>query len=90
MSMTTTDHQEIRSWVEAHDGVPGLIDASGLGDARPVPAVVFPQDDSTSGPRPVGWDEWFEVFDASGLAFRHTAGGPQDSPPVYELLNPST
>lgn len=89
MSVTTTDHLEIRAWVEAHGGVPALVDAPGLGDARPVPAVLFPQDEG-SGARPVGWDEWFEVFDASGLAFRHSAGGPQDSPPVYELLNPSS
>ncbi|PRZ02900.1 hypothetical protein BCE75_11635 [Isoptericola sp. CG 20/1183] len=88
MTVTTTDHREIRSWVEGRSGVPMLVEAAGLSGGRPVPAVVFPQDDSMPEAREVGWDEWFEVFDASGLAFRHSAGGPQDSPPVYELLNP--
>ena len=87
MSVTTTDHREIRSWVEGRSGVPLLIESPGLG-GRPVPAVVFPHDESIPESREVGWDEWFEVFDASNLAFRHSPGGPEDSPPVYELLNP--
>jgi len=59
----TADHAEIRRWVEAHGGHPGLVEA----DGRERLAVAF--DDSDC--RRVSWEEFFERFDRESLAFAY-------------------
>jgi hypothetical protein len=85
MSVTTSNHDEIRTWVEARSGVPALSDAEGLG-GRPVPALVFPEGALAAGAREVTWTEWFAALDASNLAPRHAEGAPEDSAPFFELV----
>ncbi|GAB3489916.1 hypothetical protein [Flexivirga lutea] len=69
---TTTDHDEIKQWVQSHDGVPAVVastqDKSGGGVLR----IDFPGG-SEDGLTEVGWDEWFETFDSRGLAFLYQA-----------------
>jgi hypothetical protein len=59
----TADHAEIRRWVEAHGGHPGLVEA----DGRERLAVAFDE----GGCRRVSWDEFFERFDRESLAFAY-------------------
>ncbi|MVA77444.1 hypothetical protein GC722_15650 [Auraticoccus sp. F435] len=73
-SHTTTDHDEIRSWVEEHDGKPALVrgtedSGSGAGVLR----IDFPGGAGEDALEHVEWDEWFAAFEESELAFLYQA-----------------
>jgi hypothetical protein len=60
----TTDHDEIRRWVEAHHGAPARM-------ANTATAGVLRIDvpgHGTSGLEPISWHEWFTAFDGQRLA----------------------
>ncbi len=68
-SKTTTDHEEIRSWVEEHDGKPARVrDTEGGSDAG-VLRIDFPGGASEDELEHIEWDEWFEKFEENDLAF---------------------
>lgn len=70
---TTTDHEEIRDWVERRGGRPATARASG-GDGAGVLSIVFSGVAGAARPGGVdviSWDEWFERFDEAGLAFSY-------------------
>jgi hypothetical protein len=75
---TTTDHDEIRRWVEEHDGRPVSVRDTGGGDDPGILRIDFPGGAGTPDLEPVSWDDWFEKFDESDLAFlyqrRHADG----------------
>ncbi len=65
---TTTDHDEIRAWVEARDGKPATVrDTASGGEEAGVLRICFRNDDDAL--ETIGWDEFFEKFDAENLAF---------------------
>jgi hypothetical protein len=68
-SNTTTDHDEIRRWVEAHDGVPATVRDTGSKDDLGVLRIDFPGGTGEDKLEHVSWEDWFEKFDDSGLAF---------------------
>jgi hypothetical protein len=63
---TTTDHDEIREWVEARQGRPSIIRSPGKGG---VLRVDFQEAEEEF--EEISWEEFFEIFDDSGLAFLH-------------------
>lgn len=65
---TTTDHDEIRRWVEEHDGVPASVSGTEAGEAAGVLRIDFPGGAGEDVLTHIGWDEWFEKFDEAGLA----------------------
>jgi hypothetical protein len=66
---TTTDHDEIRRWVEEHDGSPARVRGTESGDDDTgVLRFDFPGGAGEDELEPVAWDEWFEKFDESDLA----------------------
>jgi hypothetical protein len=65
---TTTDHDEIRRWVEAHDGRPASVRGTGQDDEPGVLRIDFPGGAGEDELEPLDWDSWFEKFEASGLA----------------------
>jgi hypothetical protein len=65
---TTTDHDEIRRWVEEHDGQPATVRGTGNGDPG-VLRIDFPGGAGEDQLEPISWDEWFQKFDDSDLAF---------------------
>ncbi len=67
-SKTTTDHDEIRSWVERHDGSPATV-RTGDDDTVGVLRIDFPGGAGEDRLRHIDWDEWFAKFDAEDLAF---------------------
>src|SRR4051812_4075081 len=67
-SKTTRDHDEIRTWVEEHDGHPASVRGTGNGDPG-VLRIDFPGGAGEDQLEHVSWDEWFEKFDANDLAF---------------------
>jgi DNA-binding MarR family transcriptional regulator len=74
---TTTDHDEIRRWVEAHGGKPATV--RGTGDGEPgVLRIDFPGGTGEDQLEHISWDEWFQKFDRENLAFLyqdHKASG---------------
>jgi hypothetical protein len=68
-SKTTTDHGVIRTWAEARGGRPAAVKGTG-GKADPgVIRVDFPGYGDDDALQQISWDEWFEKFDESKLAF---------------------
>ncbi|MFC4550721.1 MULTISPECIES: hypothetical protein [Halorussus] len=69
-STTTTDHDEIRDWVEERDGSPAHVEGTGGGDDPGMLRIDFPdQGDEDEDLEDIGWDEFFEAFEDNDLAF---------------------
>ena len=66
---TTTDHDEIRRWVEEHDGTPASVRGTERGEEAGVLRIDFPGGAGTDELEHISWDEWFEKFEAENLAF---------------------
>ncbi len=77
---TTTDHAEIRDWVEQHGGVPAAVRGTG-GDNAGVLSIDFSRVARAAradGLEHIDWDEWFDKFDEADLAMlyqEHKADG---------------
>lgn len=65
----TTDHDEIRHWVEERGGTPAAVKRKTRGDAGII-RIDFPGFAGKNLKR-ISWDEWFKTFDESHLAFLH-------------------
>ena len=74
-SKKTTDHQEIKRWVEAHDGVPTVIEDTESGKGEGVLRIHFPKASADDQFKEISWDDFFETFDEKELAFLY-----QDEP----------
>jgi hypothetical protein len=73
---TTTDRDEIRRWVEGHDGRPVTVRGTeSAGEGAGVLRIDFSGGASGGGEDdrldPVEWDDWFQELDDAGLAFLH-------------------
>jgi hypothetical protein len=68
-SHTTTDHDEIRRWVEQHDGKPARVRGTGSGDDPGILRIDFPGGTGEDVLQHIDWDEWFDKFDENRLAF---------------------
>jgi hypothetical protein len=68
-SSTTTDHDEIRSWVEEHDGKPASVKGTEDGDDAGVLRIDFPGGVGEDQLEHISWDDWFTKFDEQELAF---------------------
>ena len=70
LSKTTQDHDEIRRWAEARGAVPADVGSTEKKGQAGILRFEFPKaknaNDSTLNE--ISWDEFFEKFDASGLA----------------------
>jgi hypothetical protein len=67
-SKTTTDHDEIRRWVEEHEGRPASVKGTGDGEAG-VLRIDFPGGAGEDQLEHISWDDWFQKFDEAKLAF---------------------
>lgn len=68
-SRTTTDHDEIRRWVEDHGGKPASVKGTESGGEPGVLRIDFPGGSGEDQLEPISWDDWFEKFEESKLAF---------------------
>ncbi len=67
-SKTTTDHEEIRQWVEDHGGRPATVRGTGNGDEPGVLRIDFPGGASEDELEHIPWEEWFAKFEENDLA----------------------
>ncbi len=66
-SRTTTDHEIIRKWANDRQGRPATVKATGDDGHAGVLRIDFgPRDERLDD---IGWDEFFQKFDESDLAF---------------------
>jgi len=63
----TTNHDEIRAWVEERGGTPARVEGTGSDGDPGVLRIDFAGDDDAL--EEVSWDEWLEAFEENGLAF---------------------
>ncbi len=70
-SYTTRDHDVIRAWAESRGGRPAGVEGTGGGDDPGVLRIDFVEGDPTPDDRleGVGWEAFFEKFDANDLDF---------------------
>ena len=66
---TTTDHDEIRRWVETHDGKPAVVRGTDSSDSSGILRIDFPGGAGEDELKHIEWDEWFKRFDKENLAF---------------------
>ena len=65
---TTTDHNEIRNWVEARGGHPARVKAT-AGDGSGVLRIDYPGFSGEERLEAITWDEFFKGFEENKLAF---------------------
>jgi hypothetical protein len=78
-SKTTTDHNEIRRWVEERGGHPAIVKGTESRGSAMI-RVDYPGFSGEDTLEEIDWDEFFEIFDENGLAFLYqdkTADGKQ-------------
>ena len=69
-SKVTSDHDEIRRWVEERGGRPAVVKTTrGKGDDVGILRIDFPGFSGEGTLEPISWEEFFEKFDREGLAF---------------------
>lgn len=83
---TTTDHDEIRRWVEDHDGRPAQVRESGGGDEPGVLRIDFPGGAGEDDLESISWDEWFSKFDDAGLALLYQERKADGSDSTFSKL----
>lgn len=67
---TTTDHDEIRRWVEKNGGSPARVKATGRGKSDPgILRIDYPGFSGQDTLVKMNWDDWFDAFDENRLAF---------------------
>lgn len=65
----TTDHDEIRAWIEKHGGVPVVVRGTTNGDQFGVLSIHFGSEDPDL--EQISWEDFFDRFDGENLIFRY-------------------
>jgi len=84
----TTDHDEIRHWVETIGGRPVQVRLAASDGPVGVPALDVPGRRTSGGAEPVAWDDWFAAFDRAGLALLYEPTPGPGAPGPYGKLVP--
>ncbi len=69
-SNTTTNHDEIRKWVEERGGRPAIVKGTERGDSALL-RIDYPGYSGEDTLEEISWEEFFEIFDENDLAFLH-------------------
>lgn len=70
MSETTTDHETIRKWAEAHKGVPAAVETTHDADDTGIIRIMFPKAPQSEHDAlvEISWEEFFAEFEKRKLA----------------------
>jgi hypothetical protein len=66
---TTTDHEQIRQWVEENNGRPACVKGTGQGNDVGMIRIDF--DEQEESLSPITWERWFDAFERNKLALLH-------------------
>ena len=72
--MTTTNHDEIRQWVEERGGHPAHVKQSGKRSDPGVLRIDYPGYSGGKTLERIDWKTWFDWFDRDKLAFLYQQG----------------
>jgi len=78
----TTDHDEIRRWVEDVGGRPVQVRIAGADSVVGVLGIDLPGGARDEKLEPISWEDWFGQFDDAGLALlyeEHKADGSKST-----------
>jgi len=67
-SHVTTDHEEIRRWVEERGGNPAVVKGTESGGSAML-RIDYPGFSGEGKLEAIEWEEFFEIFDENNLAF---------------------
>jgi hypothetical protein len=90
-SKVTTDHDEIRRWVEARGGVPAIVEGTGTEEQPGILGIDFPGRAAEEPLAHIPWESFFEEFEEHSLAFLYqevTAEG--DTSRFHKLIGRET
>jgi hypothetical protein len=85
-SNTTTDHDEIRAWVEKNDGKPACVRSTGDADDPGILRFDFPGGAGEDKLAHIPWEDWFDKFDAAGLALLYQEHKSSGEPSTFFRL----
>lgn len=68
LSKTTKDHEEIQRWAEERGGKPSHVKSTSSDDEIGILRIDFPGFSGEGSLEEISWDDFFEKFDAQGLA----------------------
>lgn len=68
-SNVTTDHEQIRRWVEKRGGFPATVKRTEHNHQPGILRIDFPGYSGEDSLERVDWDSWFETFEDRELAF---------------------
>jgi hypothetical protein len=66
-SKKTTDHDEIKKWVEERNGHPSVVKSTHNEEGSGLLRIDFNKPEKNL--EEIDWDEFFEIFDSNNLAF---------------------
>ncbi len=78
LSRVTTNHDEVRKWVESRGGFPAAVKKTRGTDEPGIVRIDFPGFKGGESLERISWEDFFEQFDRRGLAFLYqekTASG---------------
>ena len=77
---TTTDHEEIKEWVEERGGRPARVKGTETGNSAGLLRIDYPGFTGEDTLEAITWEEFFQAFDENKLAFLYqeeTADGKE-------------
>jgi hypothetical protein len=82
----TIDHDEIRQWVEAHGGHPAMVKRTTRNGKGGILRIDFPGYSGEKSLQEVSWDDFFEKFEDSQLAFLYQDQAKSGRPSRFNKL----
>jgi len=70
----TTDHDQIRKWVESRGGHPAHVKRTGGKSDPGMLRIDYPGYSGAKTLERISWDKWFRAFDKNNLAFLYQGG----------------
>jgi|GEM_PF-3619647 len=82
-TVTTTDHNVIRSWAEARNAQPARWKPAVSAQHPYDILIALNEKEAHLQVDKISWEEWFQVFERGQLCFTYTTDDPQDH--YYQL-----
>lgn len=84
----TTDHDEIRRWVESHGGRPARVRGNVADDRVGLLRIDFGQKHAKEPLMALSWEDFFDRFDSSDLAMLYRVNGNEGGGmPFHRLVH---
>ena len=85
-SRTTTNHDEIRRWVEARGGCPAHVIGTGNEGDAGLLRIDYTGFSGEETLERISWEEFFEAFEENGLAFVYQEEKTSGEPSTFSKL----